>query len=314
MRVLIAGSSGLIGTSLVPELRRRDHEVLRLVRRTPRAPDERGWDPPAGQIQDGALDGVDAIVNLCGVGIADRRWSGARKQLIRDSRVEPTEVLAAAAAARGVPALLNASGINIYGDTGDREVDETAPIGTGFLSAVCRDWEAAAFPQRGAPGTPSPDGAIVSNGTAASPGVATRVVLLRTGPVLSPSGGMIGKLRPLFKLMLGGRIGSGRQYFPWISLDDQVGAITFLLERPEVSGPVNLVGPKPVTNSEFTAALGNALHRPTPFPVPGAALKLVLGPDLAEELVLTGPRAVPGVLSRAGYRFQHTTISEALAA
>jgi hypothetical protein len=293
MRVLIAGSSGLIGTSLVPELRQRHHEVLRLVRRTPRAPDERSWDPPAGRLQDGALEGVDAIVNLCGVGIADRRWSGARKQLIKDSRVEPTEVLAAAAAAQGVPTLLNASGINIYGDTGDREVDETAPVGTGFLAEVCRDWEAATGPSTGA---------------------GTRVVLLRTGPVLSPSGGMIGKLRPLFKLMLGGRIGSGRQFFPWISLDDQVGAIRFLLEHPEVSGPVNLVGPKPVTNSEFTAALGRAVHRPTPFPVPGAALKLVLGQDLAEELVLTGPRAVPGVLSRAGYRFRHNTISEALAA
>jgi hypothetical protein len=292
MRVLIAGSSGLIGTSLVPELRQRGHEVLRLVRRTPRAPDERSWDPPAGRLQDGALDGVEAIVNLCGVGIADRRWSGARKQLIKDSRVEPTEVLAAAAAAHGIPSLLNASGVNFYGDTGDREVDETAPVGTGFLAEVCRDWEAAA----------------------ATPGAATRVVLMRTGPVLSRSGGMIGKLKPLFSLMLGGRIGSGRQFFPWISLDDQVGAIRFLLEHPEVSGPVNLVGPLPVTNAEFTAALGQALHRPTPFPVPGAALKVVLGQDLAEELVLTGPRALPGVLSRAGYQFRHNTISEALAA
>jgi uncharacterized protein (TIGR01777 family) len=292
MRVLIAGSSGLIGTSLVPELRQRGHEVLRLVRRTPRAPDERSWDPPAGQLQDGALDGVDAIVNLCGVGIADRRWSGARKQLIKDSRVEPTEVLATAAAAHGVPALLNSSGINFYGDTGDREVDETAPVGTGFLAEVCRDWEAAA----------------------SAPGATTRVVLMRTGPVVSRSGGMLGKLKPLFSLMLGGRIGSGRQFFPWISLDDQVGAIRFLLEQPELSGPVNLVGPLPVTNAEFTAELGRSLHRPTPFPVPGVALKAVLGTDFAEELVLTGPRAMPGVLNRAGYRFQHNTIAEALAA
>lgn len=292
MRILIAGSSGLIGTSVVPELRQRGHEVLRLVRRTTRAPDERSWDPPAGQLQDGALDGVDAIVNLCGVGIADRRWSGARKQLIKDSRVEPTEVLAAAAAAHGVPALLNASGINFYGDTGDREVDETAPLGTGFLAEVCRDWEAAA----------------------SAPDATTTVVLMRTGPVLSRSGGMLGKLKPLFSLMLGGRIGSGRQYFPWISLDDQVGAIRFLLEHPEISGPVNLVGPRPVTNSDFTIALGQSLHRPTPFPVPGMALKAVLGADLAEELVLTGPRAIPGVLNRAGYQFQHNTISEALAA
>lgn len=292
MRVLIAGSSGLIGTSLVPHLRHGGHEVLRLVRRAPRAPDERGWDPPAGQLQDGALDGVDAIVNLCGVGIGDRRWSGARKQLIKDSRVEPTEVLAAAAATHGVATLVNASGVNYYGDTGDREVDETAPSGAGFLAEVCRDWEAA---------------------TAAAT-ASTRVVLLRTGPVLSRSGGVLGKLKPLFGLALGGRIGSGRQFFPWISLDDQVGAIAFLVENQRMSGPVNLVGPNPVTNGEFTAALGQTLQRPTPFPVPGAALKLVLGADAAEELVLTGPRAVPAVLTAAGYTFRHPTVSDALLA
>jgi uncharacterized protein len=142
----------------------------------------------------------------------------------------------------------------------------------------------------------------------------TRVVLLRTGPVLSRSGGVLGKLKPLFGLALGGRIGSGRQFFPWISLDDQVGAIAFLVENQRMSGPVNLVGPNPVTNGEFTAALGQTLHRPTPFPVPGAALKLVLGADAAEELVLTGPRAVPAVLTAAGYTFRHPTVSDALLA
>lgn len=291
MHVAVAGSSGLIGTSLIPLLRHRGHEVVRLVRRTPRAPDERGWDPPSGELQDGALDGVEAIVNLCGVGIADRRWSGARKQLIKDSRVEPTEVLAAAAAANGVSTLLNASGINYYGHTGNHEVDETAGSGDGFLAEVCRDWEAA------------------TTGT----GPDTRVVLLRTAAVLSRSGGILKRLKPVFSLMLGGRIGSGKQYFPWISLDDQVGAMTFLLEHPELSGPVNLAGPTPVTNAEFTAALGKALNRPTPLPVPAAALKLVLG-DMAEEMVLSGPRAVPGVLSKAGYQFRHSTIAEALSA
>lgn len=291
MRVMIAGSSGLIGTSLVPHLRHLGHEVLRLVRREPRAPDERGWDPPAGQLDDGALDGVDAVVNLCGVGIADRRWSGARKQAIKDSRVEPTEVLAAAVAAQRIPTLINASGINYYGDTRDRQVDETAPAGSGFLAEVCRDWEAA---------------------TAAAQAI-SRVVLLRSGAVLSPSGGILGRLRPLFALMLGGRIGTGQQYFPWISLDDEVGAITFLLEHAEVSGPVNLVGPEPVTNAQFTEALGRTLNRPTPLPVPGAALKAVLG-EAAEELILTGPRAVPAVLERAGYQFRHRTVAEALAA
>ncbi|HEY2207209.1 MAG TPA: TIGR01777 family oxidoreductase [Pseudonocardia sp.] len=291
MRIMIAGSSGLIGTSLVPHLRHNGHDVLRLVRREPRAPDERGWDPPAGTLQDGALDGVDAVVNLCGVGIADKRWSGARKQAIKDSRVEPTEVLAAAVVAHGVPTLVNASGINYYGDTGDRQVDETAPSGSGFLAEVCRDWEAAT--------------------AAAQP--ASRVVLLRTAAVLSPSGGMLGKLKPLFRLMLGGKIGTGRQYLPWISLDDEVGAITFLLEHPEISGPVNLVGPEPVTNAEFTRALGQVVGRPTPIPVPGLAVKAVIG-EAAEELVLTGPKAVPAVLERAGYQFRHATIAEALSA
>ena len=291
MRVMIAGSSGLIGTSLVPHLRHNGHEVLRLVRREPKAPDERGWDPPAGRLQDGALDGVDAVVNLCGVGIGDRRWSGARKQAIKDSRVEPTEVLAAAVATEGVPALVNASGINFYGDTGDRPVDETAPVGRGFLAEVCQDWEAAT--------------------AAAQP--STRVVWLRTGLVLSPSGGLLGKLKPLFRLMLGGRLGSGRQFMPWISLDDHVGAVTRLLEDGGVSGAVNLVGPEQVTNKQFTEALGQAVHRPTLFPVPPFALRTVLGGEAAQELVLTGPRAVPGVLERIGYTYQHPTLAEALA-
>jgi hypothetical protein len=289
MRVMIAGASGLIGTSLIPHLRQNGHEVLRLVRREPHAPDERGWDPPAGRVQDGAMDGVDAIVNLCGVGIADRRWSGARKQAIKDSRVEPTEVLAASAAAHNIATLINASGINYYGPTGDREVDETAPVGTGFLADVCRDWEAA---------------------TAAAHST-SRVVLLRTGAVMSPSGGMLGKLRPLFKMMLGGRIGDGRQYLPWISLDDEIGGIAFALEHSEVRGPVNFVAPEQITNAEFTRELGRAVNRPTPFPVPAPALRAVLG-EMADELVLTGPRAVPGVLTNAGYPFSHPTLADAL--
>lgn len=291
MRVMIAGSSGLIGTSLLPHLRHGGHEVLRLVRREPRAPDERGWDPPAGRLQDGALDGVDAVVNLCGVGIGERRWSGARKQAIRDSRVEPTEVLAAAVAANRIPTLVNASGINYYGDTGDREVDETSGPGSGFLAELCRDWEAA---------------------TAAAHAT-SRVVRLRSGVVLAPAGGLLGRLRPLFSLMLGGRLGSGRQYLPWISLDDEVRAIAFLLEHPEVAGPVNMVGPEAVTNAQFTEALGRALNRPTPFPVPSVALRAVLG-EAADELALTGPRAVPAVLTRHDFEFRHPTLAEALAA
>ena len=292
MRVLVAGSSGLIGTALVAHLRSAGHDVVRLVRRTPAAPDERGWDPPAGGIDEGTFDGVDAVVNLNGVGIGDRPWSGARRQQIRDSRNVPTEVLAVAVAEHGAPALLNASGVHYYGDTGSRTVDETGPNGAGFMAEVCRDWEAATAPASAA---------------------GARVVLLRSAGVLSPAGGILGRLRPLFKLALGGRIGSGEQYFPWISLEDEVGAIRFLAEHGELAGPVNLAGPELVTNAELTRALAAAVGRPAPFVVPAFALRTVLG-QLAEELVLTGPRAEPGVLLAAGYQYRHPTLAEALSA
>jgi uncharacterized protein len=291
MRVLVAGSSGLIGTALVAQLRATGHDVLRLVRRGPSAPDERGWDPPAGRIDEGAFDGVDAVVNLNGVGIGDRPWSGARKQLVRDSRTVPTDVLATAVAEHGVKTMLSASGINIYGDTGERVVDESAPPGRGFLADVCREWEAATAPAEAA---------------------GARVVLMRSAPVLSRSGGILARLRPLFRLMLGGRLGSGRQYFPWISLDDEIGAMRFLLEHAEVAGPVNLVGPEMVTNAEFTRALAEAVNRPAPFVVPGFALTAALG-QMAHEMVLTGPRAVPAKLTAAGYLFRHPTLKDALA-
>ncbi|OZM80032.1 TIGR01777 family oxidoreductase [Pseudonocardia sp. MH-G8] len=292
MRVVVAGSSGLIGTALVADLRHAGHEVLRLVRRTPAAPDERGWDPPAGRIDDGTFDGVDAVINLNGAGIGDRPWSGARKQQLRDSRTVPTDVLAGAVAEHGVASLLNASGINFYGDTGSRVVDESAPVGAGFLAELCRDWEVATAP-------------------AAAAGA--RVVLMRSCVVLSPAGGLLGRLRPLFSLMLGGRLGSGRQAFPWISLDDEVGAMRFLVEHPDVRGPVNLAGPEPVTNAEFTAALAAVLNRPALLTVPALALRAVLG-QAAEEMILTGPLAVPAVLQEHGYEFRHRTVTDALSA
>jgi uncharacterized protein (TIGR01777 family) len=292
VRVVVAGSSGLIGTALVADLRHAGHEVLRLVRRASAAPDERGWDPPAGHIDDGTFDGVDAVINLNGAGIGDRLWSGSRKQLLRDSRNVPTEVLATAVARHRVPTLLSASAVGYYGDTGSRLVDETARSGAGFLAEVCRNWEAAAAP-------------------AAEAGA--RVVLMRSAAVLAPHGGLLGRLRPLFALMLGGRIGTGRQAFPWISLDDEVGAIRFLLEHDEVAGPANLAGPEPATNAEFTSALAEVLHRPAPLVVPAVALRAVLG-QLAEELVLTGPVAVPAVLQKHGYAFRHLTIRDALQA
>ncbi|MDN5750944.1 MAG: TIGR01777 family oxidoreductase [Pseudonocardia sp.] len=292
MRVLIAGSSGLIGTALVSHLREAGHDVLRLVRKAPAAPDERGWDPPAGHVEPGTFDGVDAVVNLNGVGIGDRPWSGARKQLVRDSRTVPTEVLAAAVAEHRVPAFLSGSAVGFYGDTGSRAVDESDPAGTGFLADVCSEWEAA---------------------TGKAAGAGARVVLLRTGLVLSPAGGLLGRLRPLYKGFLGGRLGSGRQYMPWVSLDDEVGAIRFAVETPGLTGPVNLTGPTPVTNSEFTAALAAAVGRPTSIPVPEFVIRAALG-SMGEEMLLSGQRAIPAKLQAAGYRFRHQSVAEALSA
>lgn len=290
VRVVIAGSSGLIGTALVAHLRSGGHDVLRLVRRTPAAPDERGWDPPAGRVDPGTFDGADAVINLGGVGIADRPWTGARRQAVRDSRIVPTEVLAAAVADHGVPALLSGSATGYYGDAGPAEIDESAPPGSGFLAEVCRDWEAATAKAAGA-----------------------RVVLLRTGLVLSPAGGLLGALRPLFKAFLGGRLGPGTQYQPWVSLDDEVGGIRFALEHDEIAGPVNLTGPEPVTNTEFTKALAAAVGRPTSIPVPAFALKALPG-GMGEEMLLYGQRAVPAKLLAAGYQFRHPTLPDALAA
>ncbi|MGH3769396.1 MAG: TIGR01777 family oxidoreductase [Pseudonocardiaceae bacterium] len=293
MRVAIAGSSGLIGTTLVALLRHAGHDVLRLVRRPARAPDERAWDPSAATMDAGTLDGADAVVNLCGSAMGDKRWSGEVKQAIRDSRIGPTEVLAAAVAEHRVPVLVSASGVGYYGDTGDREVDESAPNGAGFLAQVCRDWEAA---------------------TAPADRAGARVVRVRTGLVISPSGGLMGQLKPLFAVGLGARLGSGTQYMPWISLDDEVGAIRFALEHDELSGPVNLSGPDPVTNTEFTRAVGEAMHRPTPLVVPSFALRLIRGAELVDEMVMAGQRAVPAALRQHGYQFQHPTLSAALAA
>ncbi len=293
MRVVIAGSSGLIGTALVPLLRRAGHEVVRLVRRSASAPDERGWDPPAGVLDAGALDAADAVVNLCGVNLGEQRWSGEFKQLLRDSRIVPTEVLAAAAAERQVPVLVNAAGSSIYGHTGDRVVDETAPPGIGFLAELCRGWEAA-------------------TGAAHRGGV--RVVTVRTGPVLSPAGGLVGELRPFFALGLGGRLGDGRQYLPWISLHDAAAAIRHVLEHADLSGPVNLTGPAPVTNATFTRAFGRALHRPAVLVVPGFALRIARGGELADEMALSGQRAVPAALQQHGYEFTHPSVDAALAA
>lgn len=289
--IAIAGSSGLIGSALVYALRATDRRVLRIVRRAPSNADELFWNPATGEFDASALSGVDAVVNLCGVNVGEKRWSGAFKQSLRDSRIGPTEVLSSAVVEAGVPLLINASAVGYYGDTGSRIIDETAPPGTGFLAQLCQDWEAATAPAQS-------DGA--------------RVVLLRTGLVLTEAGGVLGRLKKLFSLGLGARLGSGRQYMPWISLEDQVRAMLFAITHDELAGPVNVTGPAPVTNAEFTAAMGRAVNRPAPLVVPGFALRAAFG-EFADEGLLAGQRAIPAALERAGFEFHHNTIGEALA-
>lgn len=287
MRIVVAGASGLIGSALVAELRAGGHEVLRLVRRATRAADERGWDPPAGRVDDGALTGADAVVNLCGAPIAGGRWSHARRQLLVNSRVEPTEVLAAAVAERGIPLLVNASAAGYYGDKGDQVVEETAPRGAGFLADLCQSWESATQRASGA-----------------------RVVLLRTGHVLARKGGLVGMFKPLFKLALGGRLGNGRQYMPWIHVDDQVAAMRHVIEHDTVSGAVNVCSPNPVTNAEFTATFGRVVRRPAPWFAPAPLLKLAVGD--ADGEMLYGQRMVPTVLTGNGFTHRHVNLDETL--
>ncbi|AOW92891.1 TIGR01777 family protein [Rhodococcus sp. WMMA185] len=292
MRVVVAGSSGLIGTALVSSLRSDGHDVVRLVRRSPTGPDESRWDPQRDRLDTEVLAETDAVVNLCGVAVGGKRWNGAYKQLIRDSRIAATDVLAEAVTTAGVPVFVNASAVGYYGDTGDRIVDEKSPPGSGFLADTCRDWEAAAT---------STDAAKV------------RTILLRSGIVLSPHGGILGQLKSLYSIGLGGRLGNGRQYLSWISLEDEVEAIKFVLTREDISGPVNLSGPAPVTNAQFSDALARVLHRPAPWVVPGFALSALVG-EFAREGVLSGQRAIPAVLEEAGYSFRHNTVGEALSA
>lgn len=292
MRVIVAGSSGVIGTALVPALGKAGHDVLRLVRREPAAPDERRWDPPAGTIEKGALDGVDAVVNLCGAACAEKRWSAARKQELLDSRIIPTRVLAAAVAEHGIGSLLNGSGVGYYGDAGGEPVTESAPVGAGFLATMDADREAA---------------------TAAASSSGARVALLRTGVVMSPTGGMLEQLRPMVLAFLGGRFGSGRQYISWISLEDEVSAIRFVLEHTEIHGPVNLTAPEPVPNAELIHAVGKVLHRPTPWAIPPFLLRLAAG-EISDEGSFVNQRILPEVLTRQGYEFSHPQLMSALSA
>lgn len=291
MQILIAGASGFLGRRLVPHLRAAGHQVTRLVRRSAGEPDEVRWDPAAGVLDGSVVAAADAVINLAGAGVGDRRWTAQYKKVLRDSRVDSTTTLARAiAGAAPRPAvLLNSSAVGYYGDTGERAVDESSPPGEGFLADLCQVWEAATRPAEDA---------------------GTRVVLLRTGFPLARDGGLLRPLYLQFKLFAGGRMGSGKQYLPWISLPDWLGAVTFLLDRPDIAGPVNVTGPEPVTNATFSAALARTLHRPNLVPVPGFALRAVVGEFGGEALA--GQRVLPAVLVREGFPFAHRTVDAAL--
>jgi uncharacterized protein len=295
MRVAVTASSGLIGSALVDALLRDGHLVTRLVRRTPPQPDEMAWNPRAsnGGLDSAAFDGVDAVVHLSGAPVAGGRWTTARKQELRASRIQSTTALVTALvlATSPPPVLLAASAIGWYGDTGDREVDESAPAGSGFLADLVQDWEAAAQP-------------------ASQAGV--RVVNLRSGIVLSGQGGMLGPLVPLFRFGLGARLGPGTQFISWIALTDHIGALRYLLDHDGISGPVNLTAPVPVTNAEFTAGLARALRRPALLRVPAPVLRAGLG-ELSGEL-LGSQRVRPRRLQAAGFAFRYPSLASALAA
>ncbi len=292
MKIAVTGASGLIGSGLVPALRADGHEVLRLVRRPTRSADEARWDPAAGAVDRTALAGVEAVVHLAGAGVGDHRWTDAYKREIRGSRVSGTTAISEAMAALSPRprVLLSGSAIGWYGDTGDRVVDESEPAGSGFLAETVQAWEAS---------------------TAAAEAAGIRVAHLRTGLVVSGTGGAWGRrLFPIFRMGLGGRLGSGRQYVSFISLEDHVRAMRFLLGAGQVTGPVNLTAPHPVTNAEITAAMGRVLHRPTVLPVPAVALRIVLGEFSSD--VLGSQRVIPRRLLDAGFEFRHPRIADAL--
>ncbi len=289
VKVAITGSSGLIGTALVTRLQASGHEVLRLVRRAPRFAGEVRWDPETGDLDPKLLAGVDAVVNLAGAGVGDKRWSDSYKQTILTSRVDSTRTLVTAMLAMDTPprVLVSGSAQGFYGDRGDEELTEASPGGDGFLADVVRAWEAEAV-------------------RAADGGV--RVALARTGLVMAPDGGAFGKLLPLIKLGLGGPLGNGRQWWSWITMTDQVAALEHLI-RTDVSGPVNLCAPQPARNREVVAALGRAFGRPTLLPAPGFALRIAVGEFSSE--ILASTRMAPDVLARSGFGFRHPDLDGA---
>jgi len=294
MDVAVTGSTGLIGSALCTALEARGDRVVRILRRDPSGRGEIHWDPADGVLDPSDLRGTDAVVHLAGAGIADRRWTPAQRNRIRESRTRGTTLLAGALAEirddGGPSTLVSGSAIGVYGDAGDHLLDEDGPQGTGFLADVCIAWERATE-------------------RAGSAGI--RVAHARTGVVLSPEGGLLAKQLPLFRLGLGGRLGSGHQYLSWISLRDEVAALLWLVDR-EVEGPVNLVAPSPVTNAEFARSLGSALGRPARLPVPAAMPMVMFGRDLVRELMLASTRVRPRVLEDGGFAFTDPELGPAL--
>jgi uncharacterized protein (TIGR01777 family) len=287
-RIAVTGSSGLIGSALVGHLKEQGYEVQRLVRRKATTSEEITWDPQAGTVDLDALDGVHGVIHLAGAGVGDKRWTKKYRATILNSRLLGTTAIAYAVEKVKPSVFISASAIGYYGETGNRAVTENDRVGDDFLATVCREWEAAA----------DLAGSV-------------RTVKIRTGLVLDPVGGALGRMLPLFRLGVGGKLGSGNQWWSWITLHDEINAITHLLNS-SVSGPVNLTSPFPVTNQEFTGTLARSLHRPALFPVPGFALKIALGGFSTE--ILGSKKVLPSVLSEDGFAFDYPHLTGALAA
>lgn len=294
LRIALSGASGMLGGALLTALAADGHTLTRLLRRAPRGPGELRWDPARGDLDAAALEGLDAVIHLSGENIAAGRWNAARKARLRTSRVGSSALLASrlATCARPPRALLCASAVGFYGDRGDERLDEGSAAGQGFFPALCRDWEAAASP-------------------AAAAGI--RVVHLRFGVLLGAEGGALGRMLPIFRLGLGGPLGSGRQWLSWLSLEDATRAVRFALANESLAGPVNLVSPAPVRQRDFARALGRALHRPALLPAPAFALRLLLG-EMADAALLASAAVHPGRLEAAGFTWRHPRLDDALAA
>ena len=294
MRILLSGASGFIGSALRRVLEQEGHEVSALSRSAPTDSSAVQWDPDSGELDPVALEGWDAVVHLAGEGIGDRRWNEAHKRRVRDSRIKGTTLLSRTLAKLDRPpaVLLSASAIGYYGDRGDEALTENAPAGGGFLAGVVQAWEESTAPAR--------DSGI-------------RVVTMRSGLVLDGGGGVLKRQLIPFRLGMGGRLGAGRQYWSWITLEDEVRAMQHLLDA-DVSGAVNLTAPTPVTNAEFTAVLGRVLSRPAFLSVPPVALEVVLGKEMATEMLFFSQRVVPSKLEGSGFRFRHPELESALRA